>query len=274
MIRVLALVMGLVLSGCAGQAGSPPSVQPSATPQATSLISPRLTVSSQSASASPSGAAAVLPLVNGCSETSPCELSPGTWVTAGPFAFIPGLTITLPTPWVSHEQDLGEFRLNPANSPDDQMLMWKDIAAITSDGTTRLVPGIPRTVDGLTEYLKGNSDFVVSKEREVIIASGINARTYVVAVSASARTKDKGCPVFPHCVDLLTDPAHWGPNGAYGIGAPETVRLYLMTVGRADDTHLFVIALDAPNATELEGFTKLALPAISTISLPPVIGNQ
>ena len=91
-------------------------------------------------------------------------------------------------------------------------------------------------------------------------------------MSPSAKYTNHECPVYPHCADLLKDPAHWSAE-VYGIGAPEVVRLYLATIGGSGDAHLFVIALDAPSPKELERLTKVAAPIISSIRLPPVIGS-
>ena len=211
--------------------------------------------------------------LNVCSGGSPCVLTAGTWETSGTSSFIPGLTITLPAGWQSDEEDAGEFNLFRTDHPNDALKLWKDVAPVTSDGTTTLIAGVPRTAAGLSGYLRGNPDFIVSKAAETTIAGGLPATTYVVGVSKTAKFTDPGCPVFPHCADLLTDPDHWGPN-VYGIGAPEVVRLYLATVGSGADAHLFVVALDAPDDAELARFTTVAQPIISSIRLPAVIGTN
>jgi hypothetical protein len=59
-----------------------------------------------------------------------------------------------------------------------------------------------------------------------------------------------------------------------GIGAPEVVRLYLAMVGTGSDTHLFVIALDVPNESELTSSTQVVAPIIASIRLPAVIGSR
>ena len=214
-----------------------------------------------------------IPLHADCSASSPCALTAGTWVTAGEYSFIPGLHITVPDGWESQEQNLGEFSLDPLDHPNDRIFLWKDVAAITSDGSARLVPGVPRTPIGLTAYFRGDRDFVVSAQATATIAGGIRTLTYVVGVSPSAKYTNHECPAYPHCADLLKDPAHWSSE-SYGIGAPEVVRLYLATIGSGGDTHLLVIALDAPSAKELERLTKVAAPIIASIRLPPVIGSQ
>lgn len=247
------------------------------TPSPDSTRVPPTAFPTSSAVATPSTSAATMAVtpqpVRICSGGSPCILTAGTWVTAGDIAFIPGLTITVPAGWQSDEQDAGEFNLFRTDHPNDALKLWKDVAPVTSDGTTKLIAGIPRTEAGLTGYLRGDPDFVVSKAAAATIAGGLPATTYVVGVSKSAKFTDPGCPVFPHCADLLTDPDHWGPN-VYGIGAPEVVRLYLATVGSGADAHLFVVALDAPDEAELARFTTVAEPIIASIHLPPDIGTN
>ena len=266
----VAVAMAFFAAAC-GSAGTVPatslrtstSAAPTSAPTPSPVASP---VESAAAATTPQPLRAV------CSGSSPCVLAAGTWVTSGASSFTPGLTITLPAGWQTDEQDAGEFNLVRTEHPDDALKLWKDVAPVTSDGTTKLIAGIPRTQAGLTGYLRGNPDFVVSKATDATIAGGLPATTYVVGVSKTAKFTDPGCPVFPHCADLLTDPDHWGPN-VYGIGAPEVVRLYLATVGSGADAHLFVVALDAPDEAELARFTAVAAPIIATIRLPAVIGT-
>jgi hypothetical protein len=211
-------------------------------------------------------------LTGSCSDRSPCELTAGTWVTAGEFGFIPGLAITLPDRWSSREADAGELSLVPPDHPDDRMMLWKDVAAVESNGADpKVLYDVPQTPDGLTASFRQNPDFVVSTPTKTTIAGGIPALTYVIGVSRSARYSDRDCPSAPMCANILKDPSHWGP-GSYNIGAPEVVRLYLATVGNVGDRHLFVIALDATDAVELVRLTDVAAPIIASIRLPAVIG--
>lgn len=203
-----------------------------------------------------------------------CHLKAGTWVTAGDYAFIPGLAFILPDGWSSYGADIGELELIPSDHPDDRILLWKDVAAIKSNGETpRVLNNVPRTPEGLTASFRKNPDLVVSTPTETTIAGGIPALTYVIGVSPSAAFKIRDCPSYPTCADILIDPVH-KPDGPYGIGAPGVVRLYLATVGTATDRHMFVIGLDATDPTELERLTVVAAPIIASIRLPAIIGSQ
>jgi hypothetical protein len=185
------------------------------------------------------------------------------------------MTVTVPSGWSSHESDLGEVKLIAADHPDDAIFIWKDVAAIESNGETpKVLSGVPRTPEGLTASFRKNPDFVVSTPTETTIAGGIPALTYVVGVSKTARYTGLGCPSHPACVNILKDPAHWGPADFYAIGAPELVRLYLATIGTASDSHMLVIGLDATDPAELERLTAIAAPIIASIRLPAVIGSQ
>jgi hypothetical protein len=255
---VLVLIAAFVVVACNGA---------SVGQQATTATAPSILPSASlgGSSAEPADA-----LHAGCSEDRPCLLHAGTWTLADDGAFLRGLAISLPDGWSSVAQNAGEFKLIPVAQPDDWLFMWRDVVAITNDGTGRIVPNVPSTPEGLTTFFRSDPDLTVSTPVTTTIAGGIPAVTYVVGVSASATSPDKGCPNPPHCVDFLKDPVHWGPD-VYGIGAPEVVRLYLATIGTGSNTHLLVIALDSPNATELERFSQIADPIIARIRLPSVI---
>jgi hypothetical protein len=210
-----------------------------------------------------------------CSERSPCYLAAGTWVTAGTQAFIPGLTVTVPAGFVSVEADAGGVVLMAPVYPNDFIYLWKDIAAIESNGETRRVlKDVPRTPAGLTESFRTNPDFIVSAPTQATIAGGISGLTYVISVSPSAAYTSRGCLEYPFCVSILTDPAHWSSDHFLAIGDPEVIRLYLATVGTANDRHTFVIGILATDAEDLERFTADTDAIIASIRLPAVIGDE
>jgi len=212
-------------------------------------------------------------LTASCSDSSPCVLAAGTWVTAGDNAFIPGLAVTLPDGWSSHGADHGELDLIPSDHPHDVIFLWKDVAAIESNGETpQILSGVPRTPEGLTASFRKNPDLVVSTPTETTIASGTRALTYVIGISPSAAYTGRDCPSYPKCANILKNPDS-GSKDFYAIGAPEVVRLYLATVGTATDPHMLVIGLDATDAVELVRLTAVAAPIIASIRLPAVIGN-
>jgi hypothetical protein len=253
--------ISILVAACAGS-----SVRPAATTPAPTLSSTRAP-----ASASVPSAEATFELQAGCSEDHPCRLHAGTWTLAGSGAFVQGLMITLPDRWTSVAQNAGEFKLIAWDHPDDEFFMWRDVVAITNDGTARIVPNVPSTPEGLTAFFRGDPDLTVSTPTTTNIAGGIPAITYVVGVSASAKSPATFCPNPPHCVDFLRDAVHWAASDVYGIAAPEVARLYLATIGTGSNTHLLVIALDSPNATELARFSTVVDPIVASIRLPAVV---
>jgi hypothetical protein len=251
---------------------------PGGVPESSSTPAPARSVTAATPVATSSSAPSVVAanhLTARCSDSAPCVLTAGTWVTFGDSAFIPGLAVTVPDGWSSPTANVGELKLIRSDHPDDAIFLWKDVAAIESNGETpKVLSGVPRTPEGLTASFRKNPDFVVSTPTETTIAGGIRALTYVLGVSPSATYASRGCPSYPTCANILKDPAHAGPGDFYGIGAPEVVRLYLATVGAATDRHLFVIGLDATDPAELERLTAVATPILASISLPAVIGSE
>jgi len=210
-----------------------------------------------------------------CSDKSPCDLAAGTWVTAGNQAFIPGLAVTLPGGFLSVEADAGGIVLMAPVYPHYFVYLWKDVAAIESNGEMpKVLNEVPRTPAGLTESFRTNPDFIVSAPTQAIIAGGIPFVTYVISVSPSAAYTSRGCPKYPFCVSILTDPAHWKSDDFLAIGAPEVIRLYLATVGAANDRHTFVVGILARDAEDLGRLTAVTDPIIASIRLPAVIGDE
>jgi hypothetical protein len=248
--RLVAALMALVLAACG-------------------------TASSTSIPASPAGSIAPgtrasMPLNVGCSPDAPCVLSAGTWTLTGQFSFILDMELTVPDGWQSTEQDAGEFNLWPLAHPNDHLFMVRDIAVVRSDGSMEQVEGVSPTEDGLVRYWRQDPNLVVSKPMATRIADGIDATSYVIRVSSKAKFKDPGCPAYPRCADLFTDPAHW-EGGVYGIGAPAAVRLYFATIGSGADEHLLVIGLEGENPAALERLTADATPIIDSIRLSSTI---
>jgi hypothetical protein len=265
MVGPMALVAMLV--GACGSSPAASAVSPSPTPATPASIV------ATGVSSAPSGNA-TNQLTNRCSDNSPCTLSAGTWTTVGESSFIPGLSITVPDGWSSHEADALELKLIPLDHPDDAIFFWKDVVAIESNGETpKVLTGVPGTPEGLTASFRQNPDFVVSTPTKTKIAGDVPALTYTLGVSPSAAYTSHGCPSYPTCANILKDPVHGG-SYFYAIGAPEVVRLYLATVGTGTNKHTLVISLDATDPVELKRLTLVAAPLISSVRLPAVIGDQ
>lgn len=254
-------------SSAASRSGDPtaavsprPSAPSSLTPSATTSISP--------------GASTANVLTTRCSDTSSCAMAAGTWVTAGTYGFLPGLSLTVPAGWSTEEADVGQLKLVEDAHPDDAVRFWKDVAAIESNGETpKVLDSVARTPDGLTASFRSNPDLVVSTPTETTIGGGVAAITYVIGVSPSAAYVSQGCPSYPTCANILKDPVFWGPEEFFAIGAPSVVRLYLATIGTTADPHMLVICLDATDPAALERLTAAAAPIIASLRLPAVIAG-
>lgn len=191
---------------------------------------------------------------------------------------MPGLTLTIPTGWFASEQDAGEFSLHPEDHPDDQLVFWKDVIAVVSNHRTQPadtpVAHVGPTASDLMHWFATDPDYgVLSKPTAAAVGHGISGTSISLGVSPTANYGDAGCPSNPHCVDLVTDPAHWGAN-FFGFGAPETVRIFISTIHAPDGDHTFLVVLDAPSPTELQRFANQAQPILDSITLPAVFyGN-
>lgn len=238
------VVAAALLTGCATPHGTPTSA---ASPAAVASPSPKS-------------------LEAGCSDGAPCVLTAGTYELTGTFAFMPGMTVTVPDGWESREQDAGEFNLWPTDQPTGHILMVRDITAILSDGSLKPALGVPGTVEGLTAYWRSDPALDVSAAGTRVIANN-TATTYVIEVGPDAAFTDPGCPSYPRCADLFTDAKHWG-GGGFGIGYPEVARLYLATIGNGASAHVFGVVLDANDMSALDDLMNAAAPILDSIRLP------
>jgi hypothetical protein len=236
---VLALV--LLLSACGSQGATP-----SGTP------APPSTMPSATASAQLS----VLGICHG----GKCPIAPGTYMTASLQAFWPGLVLTIPPGWFATEQDTGELSLHPNDHPDDQLVLWKDVEAVTSNHRT-LAAGTPlanicRTPDALAAWLTSNPDFTVLSQPAParVGKDAIGGTILSLQTSKTANYADPGCPSNPRCADLVADTKHWGTE-FFGIGGDESVRLFMATVSAPGGDHTFFVVLDTPSSAELVRFS-------------------
>jgi hypothetical protein len=212
----LAVTMVLVLlAACASPTREiPASIVPSAS------ASP----SAPPATDAPSPAAS--PLLYGCEPgLDRCEgLAPGTYVTAGQYAFLTGLTVTVPAGWSSGEQDAGEFELHPQEDVDRYrgLAFWRDMVAWVAN---RPAPELGVTADDLVTYLLSDPrlDVVEGEPRtfqryaaDGSVSQTVTARTVTVMLAADAPKEVAECPATA-CADFLGDPYHWGTDHGVGI---------------------------------------------------------
>ncbi len=88
-----------------------------------------------------------------------------------------------------------------------------------------------------------------------------------MTTSSTANFGDPDCPDNPRCSAFLRDPVHWATS-FFAIGGDEVVRMFLTSFAADGASHTLIIALDAPNATELERFAGDAQPIIDSVVLP------
>jgi len=236
-----AAVLAAALAACAASASQPlaPASASAPSPQATA---PRPV---------PSGQPTAIPIwtspdwVSGapgnCRHADPCVFTGETYRTAGRTAFLPGLTMFIPATWYSGEHYAGEFSLNNPSFHDSDVLFWRDIVPVASDGS---VIAAPSTVAGILHWLQSDRRLVVTEPQQVTIGHGLAATTVVVTVAKGTANMDPGCLALPNkatCFPILTDPARW--DGAWWIASAHSERLFLAMIGPASAQHLFVVAV-------------------------------
>lgn len=248
-----AFVLMALLAAC--QAGAAGSGSPAA---------------SRPGSRSPTARPAARTLAAGCSGSSPCQLTPGTY-RLGPRTLLPGLEAAVPAGWSSTENTPGELNLVPPGQPDNTLKFWLDMAAVKSSGPghgTTILTNVGRTPSAVIAWLSHDRDFlIVSKPTPATIGQGIKMTSLVVGVSRSANYGDPGCPASPRCVDLFTT-SYWGSN-SFSIGGDEEVRLYLGTIQVSGRPHTFFTVLDAGDHADLLRLEQAAEPIIGSVRLPP-----
>ena len=186
---------------------------------------------------------------------------PGTFTTAG---FLPGLHLTFADDaWFNTADYPEELQFDQVSSTDNVLRIWLDPKASTK--TDQVLASVPATAQGLTKWMVGNSDMVVSKPETVSVGDGIGATTFTVLISDSNVNVDPGCPSdVKSCLSFV-----WvAPGHTFAIGGGEAVRLYLFTVGKGSDAHTVVVSLDTPDAASLAKMTKDVEPILKSLRLP------
>ena len=204
----------------------------------------------------------------------PCQFTAGTYQTYGRWAFLPGLTMSIPDGWTSTEQDAGEFNLQNPDFPEGSgLFFWRDVIPVAPDGTH--ITTVPSTVAGITDWLRADTQLVVSHPRERVIGKGLHTTTFVVEVAHGAVNKAPECAaVKATCFPILTDPERWG-DGAWTVASTESSRYYLATIGPSSNRHLLVVALvaQADPAAERLRFEKAVAPILDSLDVSRVTFN-
>ena len=256
---VLALAIGLVLSACGGSPG-PGTSSPSVPSQA-------------SADADVSASAAATPIPIGtdlnecstgaschCTPDKPCQCGGGTYATFGQWAFLPGLTMTIPGGWYSAEQDAGEFNVLHTKYGSGGLFFWRDMIPVDMEGNELV--DVPSTPQALTDWFTANPNLTVAEPESVTIGRGIEATTFTFTTAPGARNTDPTCPDYPPgaavCFGLITDPVRW--DGSWNIASAHATRLYLASIGPDTSPHLLLVAVLGtiePPSIETDPFVEL-----------------
>ena len=289
--RRLAISMvaaAFVTTACSGSAPAPstasvassrPSIAPTASADPASTISSTAPSFQPSARAEPTpipiwtGLAERVPGAPGsCDHPSPCQFTAGTYQTYGRWAFLPGLTMSIPDGWNSTEQDAGEFNLiNPDFPEGSGLFFWRDVIPVEPDGTH--ITTVPSTVAGITSWLRANHRLRISDPMEVVIGKGLATTTFVVDVAGGAVNKDHPCSELgakATCFDILTDPAHW--DGAWTVASIESCRYYLAAIGPDADRHLLIVAVVTLTSERLR-FERAVAPILDSLDVSRVTFN-
>ena len=221
-------------------------------------------------------------------------MAPGTYETSGTWAFLRGLTVTLPAGWSSAEQDAGEFNLYRATNSDmaSAIFFWKDLVPWV-DGAPR--PELGTSADQFADYLLGDPRFTVVegpsrifkvRGPDSLAATGaVQARSLSVIVSASAKSDaDVASDCTEVCVNVLTDPAHWGGepiNLGRNIDAPtagcpcsHAWRMYIASIGRELHPHMFVVVEETVGPDPLKALSAWepqAEPIVDSVLVPYIV---
>lgn len=285
-LAAFAVAFALMTAACTGgaiptTASSVANSRPSIT--STAAADPSSSATSIPASSQPSAQAEPTPIPIGTGPQDrmpgapsqcdtpgrPCQFTAGTYQTFGRWAFLPGLTMSIPDGWNSTEQDAGEFNLNSPDFPDSGLLFWRDVIPVEPDGTH--VTTIPSTVAGITDWLRADPQLVVTKPREVAIGKGLDTTSFVIDVAKGAVNKDPECAAMPAkqtCFPILTDPAHWG-EGAFTVVSTDNPSFYLATIGPVTNRHLLVVAILGDSAR----FEKAVAPILDSLDASRVTFN-
>ncbi len=294
--RAIAIVIGVALAFAACEATAPTPTgasSPSVAPASASLTAAAPTLAP--GLDRPVGVPVYAQrLLDGCKPgVAACtDLPPNTYYTAGTWAFLPGLTFTLPVGWSSLSNEAGELDLNPTADGTNDIMIWRDVVPWVGDRAAIELPSDP---EAWVERLRSDPRLVVSEPKRVVIGSRIdatvtnggrndlNAIAVTVEIAPDAANEESDCPGAA-CVAILIDPQHWAePFGiardqmdVAGCPCTATFTFYFASIGYASHPHLLVVTLSAfgPNAESEADMARLqaaAQPILDSLIVPPVI---
>jgi N-acetylneuraminic acid mutarotase len=193
-----------------------------------------------------------------------CELGCHGPIAAGTFAstgFWPGMELTFADDaWFDTADYPGELQLEGSGAV---LRFLRDPGAPSK--ADELLADVPRTPQGLTEWMVGNKDMVVSEPETVTLGGGITATTFTLEIADTNENVDPGCPRgVRSCLSLL-----WiGEGHTYAIGYGDAVRFYPFTVGSGADAHTVVATLDGPSIELVEQLTPEVTSILESMQVP------
>ena len=232
------------------------------------------------------------PLLFGCAEDpARCtDIAPGTYYTAGEWAFLPGLTFTLPAGWSSLSNDAADLELHRTGDDHNEIVFWRDVVPWL-DG--RAAIDAASDPEAWVARLAADPCLDVSEPERVTLGSwtdllidqpaDLQAIAVSVGIAGEPAYEMAGCPDSGR-VEILADPIHWG--GAFTIGGDEmnepgcpcssVQRLYFASIGYVSHPHLLVVVLQSfgPNgdrAAEMASLQAAAQPILDSLIAPAIV---
>ncbi|MEO6350376.1 MAG: hypothetical protein ABIP53_06970 [Candidatus Limnocylindrales bacterium] len=217
------------------------------------------------------------------------DMAAGTYETSGTWAFLRGLTVTLPQGWSSFGQAAGAFELHLATDVGqaNQIYFWRDLVPWV-DGSAK--PELGTTADALADYLLSDRrisvvegprrTFNVRELDTVRVADTIEARSFSVIVSDSAETAPGtfgDCP-DEACIGIFDDVAHW--DGTVSLtrgndqGASQALRVYIASIGYPTHPHTLFVVLSTFGVDPLEALAAWEVqvePIIARVLVTPIV---
>jgi hypothetical protein len=294
-VPVIAAAALLALAACA----------PAASPSTTSNQPPSSAAAGPSSTGGAPGSPSELvrppgvpshaqPLLFGCTDgLARCtDIAPGTYYTAGEWAFLPGLTFTLPAGWSSLANEAGELELYRTGDDHNEILVWRDVVPWV-DG--RAAVDLALDPEAWIARLVGDPCLDVSEHEHVVLGDWIDLRnggqqadlqaiTLSVGRSAGTAYQATGCPASG-LVEILVDPMHWDTH-PFSVGGDEmngpdcpcsaVQRLTFASIGYVSHKHLLVVALQSygPNGTrdaEMAALQAAAQPILDSLIAPAIV---
>ena len=181
--------------------------------------------------------------------------------------FMRGMKVSLPSAgWTVSEDAPGELKLAAPSGPMDGVAIgfWLDPRASAAHGV--VLPHVGRTPAALIQWLRGNSNFVVSPPATPRIAHGLLAKRVNLDLSATAPREDRSCPGPCLTYFVIRGP---GYKHEFGTGRGEPIRFYFATLRRGGKrAHTFVIYVDAPSVKAFRGVIPAAEKIVAGVRLP------